>query len=78
MIMSDSPSEQGRWSGWVLVLIVVAACFLILYFFGRHERKTPIMEIMPGAIASSDRQNKMERFASSPVEVVLSPELVVR
>ena len=34
MTESDSYDEQSRWKGWALVLLVIAACILLLKLLG--------------------------------------------
>ena len=88
MVMSDSSSEQGRWGGWVLVLIVVVACFLILYFFQRPQPSPPLFvelaprtsrSIGPAETLSFIPRDEAERSAMHTLESsAMAPKWVVR
>jgi hypothetical protein len=34
MVRSDSSWDESRWSGWIFVLIILAACILLLNLLG--------------------------------------------
>jgi hypothetical protein len=34
MVRSDSYGEESRWKGWAFVLLIIAACILLLKLLG--------------------------------------------